>query len=68
MLSDGAIVEMAIWRVPKPVPGCVHLYKYRLYYGSENIRVVGYDNERAKGDHRHLDDFLAAVRLRRDQP
>jgi hypothetical protein len=84
VLSDGAIVEMIIWRVPTPVPGSRHFYKYRLYYGRDGVRLVGYDNERGKGDHRHLDgaesrydftnvdrlvsDFLAAVRDKRRRP
>ena len=61
-----------------------HRYKYRLYYGRGGVRLVGYDNERGKGDHRHLDgvetlydftnvdrlvsDFLAAVRDKRRRP
>lgn len=51
--DDGAILEMVIWRVPKPVPGSRHPYKYRLFYGRAGRREVGYDNERPKGDHRH---------------
>lgn len=51
--DDGAVVEMVIWSVPTPVPGCRHRYKYRLYYGRVGERIVGYDNERLKGDHRH---------------
>jgi hypothetical protein len=81
VLSDGAILELVIWRVPEPVEGSEHSYKYRLYYGREGRRIVGYDNERPKGDHRHLDgveeaytfntienlvrDFLADVEKRR---
>ncbi len=81
VLSDGAILELVIWRVPEPVEGSVHLYKYRLFYGREGRRIVGFDNERPKGDHRHLDgvetpyafstvedlvrDFLAEVEMRR---
>ena len=81
VLSDGAIVEMVIWQLPKPVLGCSHSYKYRLYYGKNGIRIVGFDNERPKGDHCHLDgvekvykyidvdqlvgDFITAVRKRR---
>ena len=30
--------------------------KYRLYYGAAGINRVRYDNERGKGDHRHLGD------------
>ena len=53
-LDDGAIVEMVIWRVPHRVPGSSHDFKYRLCYGRRGRRVVGYDNERGKGDHRHM--------------
>jgi hypothetical protein len=51
--DDGAIVEMVIWRVPHPVHGS-HDFKYRPYYGRRGRRVVGYDNERGKGGHRHV--------------
>jgi hypothetical protein len=55
VLTDGAIVEMIIWKVPVAVPPSTHAYKYRLFYGVNGVRVVGYDNERGKGDHCHLD-------------
>ncbi|UGX85416.1 toxin-antitoxin system TumE family protein [Phyllobacterium meliloti] len=55
VFSDGAILEMVIWKIPTPVAGSMHLYKYRLYWGRNNERIVGYDNERGKGDHCHLD-------------
>ena len=51
---DSAIVEMSIWIVPGSVPGGSHAFKYSLYYGYPGRRVVGYDNERGKGDHRHV--------------
>ena len=47
-------VEIVIWQVTKPVPSSGHLYKYRLAYVVEGKRIVGYDNERGKGDHKHL--------------
>jgi len=53
--DDGTFVEMVIWRVAEPVPGSSHRYKYRLFYGRAGKRLVGYDNERSKGDHRHVD-------------
>jgi hypothetical protein len=53
---DGAIVEMTIWHVPTPVIGSAHRFKYSLFYGFPGRRIVGYDNERGKGDHRHLGD------------
>lgn len=54
--DDGSFVEMVIWRVPKPVKGSTHPYKYRLFFGRPGERIVGYDNEYSKGDHRHLED------------
>ena len=53
--DDGAIVEMVLWRVSSPVPPTTHSLKYRLFYGRAGVRQVGYDNERGKGDHRHLE-------------
>lgn len=47
---------MTIWQVPKPVVGSAHPFKYSLFYGYPGQRIVGYDNERGKGDHRHLGD------------
>jgi len=51
--GDG-FVEIVIWQVPEPVPPSEHPYKYRLVYVVEGKRIVGYDNERDKGDHKHL--------------
>lgn len=53
---DGHIIQMTIWRVPKPVDPSTHGLKYRLVYIVGGKRVVGFDNERGKGDHCHLDD------------
>jgi hypothetical protein len=47
---------MKIWRIPNPVPGSTHRLKYSLFYGHPGMREVGYDNERGKGDHRHIRD------------
>lgn len=74
-------MKMVIWRVPVPVEGSTHSYKYRLFYGRRGKRIVCYDNERTKGDHRHregreepylfkdvetlIQDFLADVEERR---
>ena len=43
-----------IWQVPEPVQPSEHRIKYRLVFLVNGKRVVGYDNERGKGDHRHL--------------
>ena len=56
--EDGTGLEMVVWRVPDPVPPSEHRFKYRLVYVVAALvagrRVVGFDNERGKGDHRHL--------------
>jgi hypothetical protein len=52
---DGVLVEMVAWQLPAPVPGCSHFYKYRFYAGLlGGTCLIRYDNERGKGDHRHL--------------
>jgi hypothetical protein len=56
VFDDGAIQDIVVWRVPSPVTGSKHSFKYRLFYGVAGRRLVGYDNERGKGDHRHIDD------------
>ena len=84
VLADGARWTIRIWLVPSPVPPSTHRYKYSLYYGHPGERVVGYDNERGKGDHKHLkgeelpyvfvsldrllDDFAADVETVRGEP
>lgn len=56
VFPDGAIAEAVVWSVPQPVPPSRHAIKYRLFYGFPGRRIVGYDNERGKGDHRHCRD------------
>jgi Family of unknown function (DUF6516) len=53
-LDDGSLIEMVIWKVPERIPGSHHGLKYRLYFGKGGRRLVAYDNERGKGDHRHV--------------
>ncbi|MGH8363378.1 MAG: toxin-antitoxin system TumE family protein [Gammaproteobacteria bacterium] len=54
LLASGAVVEMVIWKLPAAEPERPHGFKYRLYYGRAGRRLVSYDNERGKGDHRHI--------------
>ena len=56
VFPDGNLAEMVVWRVPEPVPPSQHRFKYRLVYVVDGRRVLGYDNERGKGDHRHVHD------------
>lgn len=53
---DGDLAEMVVWQVPEPVPPTTHGFKYRFVYVVDGRRVLGYDNERGKGDHRHVGD------------
>ena len=79
--DDGAVSELKLWLLPGPVRGSRHLFKYSLFYGGGGERLIGYDNEPGKGDHRHygqreeryefstpeqlVRDFLADVRAAR---
>ena len=52
----GAILEMRIWRLPQSDAERRHGLKYGLFYGRDGRRIIGYDNERGKGDPRHYRD------------
>lgn len=54
---DGYVIEIVIWRLPTAVPGSRHRFKYRLFFGRHGRRIVGYDNERGKGDHKHVESL-----------
>lgn len=52
--DDGSAIHLVIWELDSPLAPCSHPYKYRLAYVVDGECVVRYDNERGKGDHRHL--------------
>lgn len=52
--EDGTGIEMAVWRVSESPPPSEHQYKYRLVYVEDGQRAVGFDNQRGKGDHKHV--------------
>jgi hypothetical protein len=54
--AESAFAELVLWKVPAPVAGSAHEYKYRLAYVVDGVCVVRYDNEVGKGDHRHFGD------------
>ncbi len=58
--SETAFAELVLWRVPKPVAGSTHPFKYRLAHMVEGRCVVRYDNEVGKGDHRHVGEKESA--------
>ena len=62
-VQSGGIVEMVVWKLSKPVPPAKHLFKYRLVFVRDGKRVVGYDNERGKGDHKHLGERQAQYKF-----
>lgn len=82
--DDGTGIEMVVWRVPDAIPLSEHRYKYRLVYLVNGARVIGFDNERGKADHKHvgntqmpylfmgvdqlIDDFIAEVEKWRHAP
>ncbi len=55
VLSERSFYEIVMWQLPEPVPGSAHPYKYRLALVVEGTCVLRYDNERGKGDHRHIE-------------
>ena len=56
ILPDGATVQMTIWQLPRSTQERPHGLKYSLFYGGQDDRIVGYDNESGKGDHKHIRD------------
>ncbi len=71
-LGDGVFAEIVVWRVPEPVRGSSHHFKYRLALIAEEVCVLRFDNEAGKGDHKHVGDrelaydFVGVDALRRD--
>ena len=57
VFSESAFAELVLWRLPKPVEGSAHGFKYRLAYVVRGECVLRYNNEVGKGDHRHVDNI-----------
>lgn len=60
-MSADAFVELVLWKLPEPVPGSSHPYKYRLAYVVNGTCVIRFDNERGKGDHKHIGNRESAL-------
>lgn len=54
VLSQRAFVEVVVWKLPTPLRGSTHSFKYRLAYVANQRCVLRFDNETGKGDHRHV--------------
>ena len=60
VLAEDAFAEIVMWRVPRPVKGSTHRFKYRLALIVAGECVLRYDNETDKGDHRHAGEAETA--------
>ena len=56
VISEDSFVELVVWRLHSPVKGSRHSFKYRLSFVVNGRWVLRYDNEQAKGDHKHVGD------------
>ena len=54
IISENSFAEMVVWRLPSPLSGSHHNFKYRLALVVNGRCVLRYDNEAGKGDHRHM--------------
>ena len=63
VLPDGSIVEMTIWQLPQASAERAHGLKYSLFYGRNGKRIVGYDNEHGKSDHKHVHEVQSRYKF-----
>ena len=54
IIAEDRFVEIVIWRLPRPVAGSRHAFKYRLAFVVDEVCVLRFDNETGKGDHKHV--------------
>lgn len=54
VFADEAIPEITVLSRPAANPERPHGLKYSLFHGKNRSRLVGHDNERGKGDRRHI--------------
>jgi len=57
---DGTRLVIRVWVVAAPVPPSAHRYKYSFFFGRPGERLVLFDNERGKGDHKHIREIESA--------
>ena len=65
-LHDGAFVEIVIWRVPSPLRGSMHSFKYRMALVVDGACVMRFDGRETAYVFRGVDalfaDFAAEVK------
>ncbi|OGS35374.1 MAG: hypothetical protein A2293_03205 [Elusimicrobia bacterium RIFOXYB2_FULL_49_7] len=54
VIAGNAFVEIVVWRLPLPLRGSRHHFKYRLALIVNGCCALRYDNELGKGDHKHM--------------
>lgn len=62
-LREGIFQQLVLWRVPSPVKGSEHAYKYRFALVADGVCVLRYDNEAGKGDHKHVGERQVPYRF-----
>ncbi|NEV60668.1 hypothetical protein G3446_01955 [Thiorhodococcus minor] len=62
-LADDRFADVSIWKLPVPLAGCAHPFKYRLALVVDGVCVLRYDNEAGKGDHKHIGGREAPLRF-----
>lgn len=55
-IAENAFAIIRILEVDPAILGSEHEYKYSLAYVVDGVCVMRYDNERGKGDHKHIGD------------
>src|SRR3989344_4619340 len=56
VLPDGSIIKAITWKIPKSGDFSEGI-KYAFAYINNGKRILGCDNERAKGHHKHIVDI-----------
>jgi hypothetical protein len=56
-IGPKSFADLCVWKVPEPVRGSTHPFKYRLAFVVDGVCVLRYDNEQGKGDHLHLGEI-----------
>ncbi len=62
-ITEVTFIELIAWRLPTPLKCSTHHFKYRFAYVVNDVCVLRYDNERGKGDHRHVGDIEKPYRF-----
>lgn len=63
VFAENKFAELVLWRLPQPLAGSKHSFKYRLAYVVAERCVLRYDNEAGKGDHRHWNSKETAYKF-----